>query len=71
MERQTYKLSGLNCGHCVNTVKTALEKIEGVDSVSVDLENQLAEISFESEKTGEKDFKKAVEKEEFGFLGKA
>jgi copper chaperone CopZ len=32
-------VTGLTCQHCVNTVTSALEKLPGVDSVSVDLVN--------------------------------
>ena len=69
MENERYKLSGLNCGHCVNSVKTALEKLNGVSSVQVNLENQMAEVTFDGAQVSEADFKKAVEEEGFGFLG--
>ena len=37
MNRITLEVKGMSCGHCVGTVKSALEGIEGVDSVKVDL----------------------------------
>ncbi|MBB6216769.1 copper ion binding protein [Anaerosolibacter carboniphilus] len=40
-------IEGMSCGHCVNHVKNALEEIEGVSSVVVDLQgkNALVELS--------------------------
>jgi copper chaperone CopZ len=32
------KIKGMSCQHCVASVKEALEKIDGVSDVSVDLE---------------------------------
>jgi copper ion binding protein len=40
-------IEGMSCGHCVNHVKNALEEIEGVNNVIVDLQgkNALIELS--------------------------
>ena len=38
MATTTYKVSGMTCGHCVQSVTTELEKVEGVQDVNVDLE---------------------------------
>lgn len=35
---KTVKIKGMSCSHCVRAVKNAIEEIEGVSSVSVDLE---------------------------------
>ena len=35
---QTFSVTGLNCQSCVNHVRTALSALDGVQSVSVDLE---------------------------------
>ncbi len=35
----TIKIKGMSCGHCVNSTKDALEAIEGISNVVVDLEN--------------------------------
>jgi copper chaperone CopZ len=32
------KIEGMTCGHCVSSVKTALENVPGVTSAQVDLE---------------------------------
>lgn len=33
----TYTVSGMTCGHCVQAVKTEIEKIDGVTGVDIDL----------------------------------
>jgi copper chaperone len=35
---KTIKVKGMSCGHCVNAVTKALESVEGVENVSVNLE---------------------------------
>jgi len=40
----TIKVSGMSCQHCVNAVTKALEKLEGLDKVAVDLTTN--EVSF-------------------------
>ncbi len=35
---ETVKIKGMSCGHCVNSTKNALEAIEGISDVKVDLE---------------------------------
>lgn len=38
MATTTYKVSGMTCGHCVQSVTSEIEKVEGVQDVKVDLE---------------------------------
>ncbi|MGW0183484.1 heavy-metal-associated domain-containing protein [Nocardia sp. NPDC003345] len=35
----TYTVTGMTCGHCVQSVKSEIGKIDGVTSVDVDLES--------------------------------
>lgn len=35
----TFEVKGMTCGHCVNAVTQEVMAIEGVESVSVDLES--------------------------------
>jgi len=37
MSTATYTVTGMTCGHCVNSVTEELTKIEGVSDVDVDL----------------------------------
>ena len=51
MSEQTIKLTveGMSCNHCVGRVQKALEALNGVQKVKVDLEGKSAEVSFDSE----------------------
>ncbi len=39
------EVAGMSCSHCVQSVKTALEKLDGVSSVEVSLEKGQASIA--------------------------
>lgn len=43
------QLEGLHCGHCVKSVENALSNLPAVNSVSVDLATQRAEIDGEAD----------------------
>ncbi len=62
MGKVTYTISveGMSCSHCVERVKTSLEKVKGVSEVSVSLEEKQAIVSAENVK--EKALVKAVTK---------
>jgi copper chaperone len=39
MSVQTYTVTGMTCGHCVEAVKSEVGQVSGVTSVDVELEN--------------------------------
>lgn len=47
--KQEVMVTGMTCQGCANTVKTKFEKIQGVDSVEIDLENKKAILETEIE----------------------
>lgn len=53
-------VEGMSCGHCVNHVKTALEDINGVTNVSVDLASKTAVVEAGSD-IQDADIKFAIE----------
>lgn len=53
-------VEGMSCGHCVNHVKTALEDINGVTNVSVDLASKTAVVEAGSD-IQDDDIKFAIE----------
>jgi len=38
-------ITGMTCGHCKSAVEQALNDVDGVDSVTVDLENGKAQVT--------------------------
>lgn len=53
-------VEGMSCGHCVNHVKTALEDLNGVTNVSVDLASKTAVVEADSD-IQDADIKFAIE----------
>ncbi len=47
MATQVFQVSGMTCGHCVNSVTEEVLEVSGVTNVQVDLEK--AELKFDSE----------------------
>lgn len=44
MQTQTIQLSGLSCKNCVKHTTAAFEKLAGVESVTIDLDLQQAQV---------------------------
>ncbi|MBE0405788.1 heavy-metal-associated domain-containing protein [Psychrobacter sp. AOP22-C1-22] len=45
------KIDGMTCGGCVASVHTATSEIDGVETISVDLADNLATVTFDDSKT--------------------
>ena len=45
--KSVYKVTGMTCGHCVDSVTKAMQGLPGVTSVNVDLESGQVEITSE------------------------
>jgi copper chaperone len=44
-ETKTYSVPGVHCAHCEGAVKRELEAVDGVESVTVDLERKLVSVT--------------------------
>lgn len=49
MKVLTIMIEGMSCEHCKKALETAISQLEGVNSVEVDLDRNLAEIEVEDE----------------------
>lgn len=49
MSTQTFTVTGMTCGHCVNSVTEEISEIKGVTAVVVELESGLVTVEAESE----------------------
>ena len=45
------ELPTIQCASCVNTISKALEKVEGLEEVNVDLEKKLARVAYLPDRT--------------------
>ncbi len=47
MSREIIKVDGMTCGHCVETVTGAVQKLGGVQSVNVNLDKKEVAVQFD------------------------
>jgi len=50
----------VQCDNCVKTITTALNKVDGVESVHIDLEKKIAHINYDAKKVKVEDIRKAI-----------
>ena len=60
MSTATFKISGMSCQHCVRTVVSALEGVDGVSSATVDLGKGRAVIEYDPAHTSPRVLANAV-----------
>lgn len=65
--KKTIKIEGMTCGHCVKSVDTALNALEGITEVKVDLEGNKATV--EANGIEDKAIKEAIEDIGFDVVG--
>ncbi len=51
MENQVIKVMGMSCDHCIQTITKAVEEINGIAMVQVDLEKKQVTVGFEENQT--------------------
>lgn len=62
MLTQTFKVKGMTCGGCVNSVKKAVKSVAAVDDVKVTLETGDVEVLYNQENTTSLKVHDAVQK---------
>ena len=60
MQTETIKVKGMTCMGCVNSVKKVLEKIPGVDSSDVSLEQGKVTVQYDASQANPNQFKEAI-----------
>ena len=51
MEKKTFSIPGISCGHCVNAIKTELTELKGVNKVEGDIEGKTVDVEWDSPAT--------------------
>ena len=59
------KVSGLTCGACAVSVKSALTKVKGVKSADVSHEKGLATVVYDDDQTNEQQLREAINRTGF------
>lgn len=60
MARKTIQIDGMSCQHCVMRVKKAIEGLQGVQELDVQIGS--ADVTFDESKVREKDIEDAIAK---------
>lgn len=58
---KTLKVNGMSCGHCKMSVEKALNELDGVKSVVVNVDTKSAAVQFDSAKVSLEKIKEAIE----------
>jgi P-type Cu+ transporter len=59
--KKSFKISGMHCAGCVNSVKKALERVDGIKEANVQLVTETAEVEFENGSVSFDRIREAVE----------
>jgi copper ion binding protein len=51
MEKKTFSIPSISCGHCVNAIKTELNELDGVSGVEGDIEGKSVEVEWDAPAT--------------------
>jgi copper chaperone len=51
MEKKTFSIPSISCGHCVNAIKNELTELDGVSSVDGDIEGKTVEVQWNAPAT--------------------
>jgi copper ion binding protein len=54
MEKQTFQIPNISCGHCVMTIKNELGDLEGITNVDGDPENKQITVEWDTPATLDK-----------------
>jgi len=51
MEKKTFSIPSISCGHCVNAIKTELNELDGVSAVEGDIEGKSVAVEWDAPAT--------------------
>ena len=54
MEKQTFSIPNISCGHCVMAIKNGLGELEGVNTVEGDPQSKQVQVEWDTPATLEK-----------------
>lgn len=69
MTTRVLKIAGMSCSHCQKAVTDALQGLEGVQSVRVDLQEGTATVTYDPAVASEEAMREAVEEAGYQVVG--
>ena len=61
VEKKSFSVEGMTCGHCQKSVEDGLNSIEGISSTKVNLKKERANIVFDPQAVTLEEVKKKIE----------
>ncbi len=61
MKEVTLKVQGMTCGHCVSSVKGALDVVDGISDVEVKLEEGTVHVKYDESKVNVDQMKSLID----------
>ncbi len=52
MTHRVIEVEGMTCGHCVETVTQAVQSLQGIQKVTVDLDKKQVTLDYDEQKIG-------------------
>lgn len=59
--KETLNVAGMSCNHCVKAIETSISELDGVSTVSVNLDQGDVTVEFEAAKTSLAQIKETIE----------
>lgn len=63
MQNVKLNVQGMSCGHCVKAIEGSVGELEGVNQVSVNLEDALVDVSFNESQVSLDRIKETIEEQ--------
>ena len=70
MKTTIFKIEGMNCDACANTIRTLVEKEPGVQMASVSYSDRQARVLFDPKSVKEQQLVEAIQKPGFRVVGR-
>lgn len=61
MEQKTLNVKGMSCGHCISSIEGNVGKLNGVESVKVNLSEGKVDLSFDPNVVNQKEITDVIE----------
>jgi copper chaperone CopZ len=71
MKTATFKIEGMNCDHCANTIKTLVEKQPGVQMATVSFDEGQARILYDPQAIGDDRLVAVIQEPGFRVVGQS
>lgn len=66
--KETLKVKGMSCNHCVNSIQGSVNQLAGVSSVEVNLSSGEVAVEFDNQQTTLEQIKETIEEQGYDII---